>query len=68
MNCCSGCSVDRRLLMLEKVVDSLIDVGMLLMRKEVEPNRRVVGFKSVVVVVKSIISVDGITKDTEDKR
>ena len=49
MNCCSSCSVDPRLLMLEKVVDSLIDVGMLVMRKgvEVELISTVTGFKSV---------------------
>ena len=55
------------LLMLEEVVDLLLDVGMLVMRKGVEANRWVVGFKAV-VVVNAIISVDGLTEDTEDKR
>ena len=45
-----NCSVRPRLLMLKKVVDSLIDVGMLVSINGVELNSRVVGFKSVVVV------------------
>ena len=45
-----NCSVGPRLLMLKKVVESLIDVGMLVSRKGVELNSRVVGLKSVVVV------------------
>ena len=45
-----NCSVGPRLLMLKKVVESLIDVGMLLSINGVELNSRVVGLKSAVVV------------------
>ena len=58
MNCCSACSVDPKLLVdvvLEEDVASMLDDGMLAMRKGVEPNNRVVGFKSV-VVVKAVVA------------
>ena len=52
--------VSAGLLKLEKVVDSLLVERMLVMRKGVEPNSRVVGFKSIVV--------DDLTEDNEDRR
>ena len=45
------------LLMLEEVVDSLLVENRLVIKKGVEPNSRVVGFESI-VVVDAIISVD----------
>ena len=61
MNCCSACSVDPGLLMLEKVVAS----SLLVMKKGVEPNGRIVGFESL-VVVDAIISVDANVVDPRD--
>ena len=56
------------LLMLKEVLDSLlVDEMELVIRKGVEPNSNVEGFKSV-VVVNEIISVDGMAEDSEDKR
>ena len=55
------------LLMLEELVDLLLFDEVLVMRKEVELNNNVVGFKSAVVVNASI-SVDDIREDTEDNR
>ena len=56
------------LLMLKEVLDSLlVDEMELVIRKGVEPNSKVTGFKSV-VVVNEIISVDGMAEDNEDKR
>ena len=52
--------VSAGLLKLEKVVDSLLVERMLVMRKGVEPNSRVVGCKSIVV--------DDLTEDNEDRR
>ena len=45
-----NCSVGPRLLLLKKVVESLIDVGMLVPIKGVELNSWIVGLKSAVVV------------------
>ena len=56
------------LLMLKEVLDSLlVDEMELVIRKGVEPNSKVAGFTSV-VVVNEIISVDGMAEDNEDKR
>ena len=55
------------LLMLKDAIDSLIVDGMLVKRRGVDSNRRVLGFE-LSVVVDAIISVDGMTEDSEDKR